>query len=270
MATTQLDGELAAVVIRIAQRVFTRANRLFILPDDPVFVELIVEALLDLPEGERSELVIERRIKNVYCQLLYAAFLTDGSEEQGRAWAAAQAHILPRLSYRLQDEQLAEGLTQNALTTVWNTLRTKPMVDGRAFISYLTMAAVRIMLRHLGPNAKPDPALGSEGAKPAPLPSRLDGGEIELIDDVAAVDSTPRLPEDEVMQSDLARHVRDAVRRCLRDRPLLLRLIEAHMLEGKSYLELTREWQVPAHQLAQQKFRALEALAKCPEVQALR
>lgn len=253
---------LALAVVQAARRVFRQAHRRFIQPDDPVFVDLVVEALGLLPDGQLSPETVERWVTKIYSQLLGAAFLSDGTEEQVRAFAAAQSHVAAALVYRLQDEMLAARLAQDVLTSVWSTLRATPMRDMRAFLGYLRMSAIRLMLREIK-HAR----LTTTGSA-LPLP---DGAESDSeIERVPASPGDDRPVEGQVLAVDLSSRVRAAIQHCLKDRPTLRRIIEAHMLDGKGYAELAREWGVSTLQLAQDKFQALKALRGCPQLQALR
>ena len=170
MTIPQTNGALATAVIRVARRVFTSAHQRFIQPDDPVLVELVVEVLSGAPAaGTPPEAEIRRRVLNVYCQLLYAAFMADAAEEQGRAWVAAQAHIFPWLAYRLGDRELAADLAQNILTDIWRGQRKKPMDDPRSFLGFIRKATAHALSRAIAKTRLPAPP--DEGPDPpAPPP----------------------------------------------------------------------------------------------------
>jgi RNA polymerase sigma factor (sigma-70 family) len=252
MASDPLRSRIKA----LAERTLKAAYRHFFDSDDSNFLELVVERLNPARgEAEVPDPIIIRAVQFVFSLMLHQAFLLDGTDEQERAFHAAQAYLHPKLLYRLrQDETLADDLTQEALIQVWSSIRRQPLREPGAFLSFLLKTGLHLMYRHFAKNKKtlPEPPQQSEGPDaPEPMATSL-----ASVNDI-------RVVEVEVERRMLLNRLRAFLRQCLEENEKYLRIIEEHFLKGESFKELAQRWNCTAAILHLHKFRALEKLREC-------
>lgn len=243
------------------------AHRLLVQPDDPAFVESVARRLAQTQaagvEPDAPDAAIERAIQFVFSLTLHDAFLRDGSAEQERAFHSAQALVHPALRDRVGDEALAADLTQQALGQAWEMLRRKPVEKPGYFSYYLFRIGMNLVVDHIrGPEAGnarlveddwPDEPPDGRAGVPRPM----------AVDEMREVE---RALEDTERSRLLRERIPGIVRRCLERWDRYRRVIEEHLLRGRSYPELVRAWGCTAASLSMDKFYGLSKLRRCPEM----
>jgi RNA polymerase sigma factor (sigma-70 family) len=242
-----------------ASRALKTAYPLLVGHDEAAFIERVsarLAATLNTPPEAAPDAVVERASKFVFSTLLHDGLGREGSDEQGRAFAAAQAYVFPILAYKLDgNESLAAEVTDQSLVAVWQAVRLGQVREPGAFLSYLLMSAVRLAARAQA-ERRTEPLPGDDDPRlPDEHPAMAAG--------VSGPARGARPVEAQAETNQLAETLLQLIRRCLAQHPRQRRLIEAYFFEERSIPDLVERWGQTANVISVDKNRALARLRNC-------